>query len=266
MTVLQATILGLVQGLTEFLPVSSSGHLVLVNYHLGWGENLPLHVDVATNTGTLLAVLVALSRDVWRALSGAAQGLISADGRRSEGWRLALLVLVGSVPTALIGLGLRPVFETLNAPLPVSLALAVTGLILWFSPRGGRKELPKQIGFGDILIAGVAQGLAVIPGVSRSGSTIVALLWRGASGELAARLSFLMYLLVSTGVAFLEADALVGAQLEPGPLFAMVATSFVSGYLAILWLFGILRRGQFRLFAPYLWLVALLTLGRVALG
>jgi undecaprenyl-diphosphatase len=254
-----------VQGLTEFLPVSSSGHLVLANYHLGWGESLPLYVDVATNTGTLLAVLVALRRDVWTAVAGAARGLVSAEARRSEGWRLALLVIVGSVPTALIGLGLRPIFEMLNAPVPVSFALAATGVVLWLAPKGGGKTSARKLGFVDALIAGVAQGLAVIPGVSRSGSTITALLWRGADGATAARLSFLMYLLVSTGVAFLEADALLGAAIEPGPLAAMIATSFASGYLAILWLFRILRRGQFRWFAPYLWLVAAGTLARVAL-
>ena len=123
MTLLQALILGLVQGLTEFLPVSSSGHLVLANYFLGWGETLPLYVDIATNTGTLLAVLVFLWRDVATAFSGFFAGLGSAAARRSPGWRLALLVLVGSVPTALIGLGMREIFHTLNAPLPVAIAL-----------------------------------------------------------------------------------------------------------------------------------------------
>jgi undecaprenyl-diphosphatase len=142
MDALQATILGIVQGLTEFLPVSSSGHLALATYHLGWGDGLPLWVGVATNTGTLVAVLVYLRRDVATAASGFLRGLVSAEARREEGWRLALLVLVGSIPTVVIGLALRPVFEQLGQALPVAIALAVTGLVLWTAPMGGSKDGP----------------------------------------------------------------------------------------------------------------------------
>ena len=179
MTPLQAIVLGVVQGLTEFLPVSSSGHLVLANYYLGWGESLPLYVDIATNTGTLLAVLLFLWRDVTRAVSGFVAGLGSARGREQEGWALALRVLVASVPTVVIGIGLRTVFERLNAPVPVSFALIATGLVLWFAPRSGPKTEARRLSYVDALIAGVAQGLAVVPGVSRSGATIAALLARG---------------------------------------------------------------------------------------
>ncbi len=266
MSVFQATILGIVQGLTEFLPISSSGHLVLANYYLGWGDSLPLYVDIATNTGTLLAVLVVLRNDAWSALRGSAAGLVSAEGRTREGWHLALLVVVGSVPTVAIGLSLRPIFERLNAPAPVAIALATTGVILWFAPKVGSKNRPSEIGLGAALVAGVAQGLAVIPGVSRSGTTISSLLWLGASGTLAARISFLMYLLVSTGVAILGIGELRSAPLELAPIAAMTLASFITGYIAILWLFRLLRRGQFRLFAPYLWLVAAITLVHVSLS
>lgn len=266
MDTLQATVLGIVQGLTEFLPVSSSGHLALATYHFGWGEGLPLWVGVATNTGTLLAVLVYLRRDVATALSGFLRGLVSAQARREEGWRLALLVLVASVPTVIIGLGLRPVFDDLGRALPVSLALIVTGLILWTAPRGGAKASPAQLTFRDALLAGVAQGFAMIPGISRSGATIAMLLWRGASAEQAPRLSFLMYLVVSAGVAVLEADTVLGGQIDWAALVAMTVASFAVGYVALIVLFALLRRGRFRVFAPYLWVVAAITLARVALG
>lgn len=272
MTTLQAVVLGIVQGLTEFLPVSSSGHLVLANYWFGWGDHLPLYVDIATNTGTFLAVLLALWRDVWTALRGFLAGLVSAAARRREGWRLALLVLAGSVPTAALALLLKPVFETLNAPLPVSLALAVTGLILWTTPRPAVDHDPNlkrgaaDLSFADALLAGTAQGLAVIPGISRSGSTIATLMHRHAGGELAARLSFLMYLVASLGVTVLGASDVREAQLELAPLVGMVAGSFVTGYVAILWLFQLLRRGRFRWFAPYLWLVAAVTLVQTLLA
>ncbi len=266
MDLLQATLLGVVQGLTEFLPVSSSGHLALANYHLGWDEGLPLWVGVATNTGTLLAVLLYLWRDVALAVGGFARGLTSAAARREDGWRMALLVLVGSVPTALIGLGLRPVFEHLSTPVPVSFALIATGIVLWTAPRGGDKGGVARLTFLDALLAGVAQGLAVIPGISRSGATIAMLLWRGAAAEVAPRLSFLMYLVASFGVMLLEAEALLRVPIHWGELVSMTAASFVVGYLALHVLFVVLRRGRFRVFAPYVWLLAAFTLVRVALG
>lgn len=263
MTWFQSIVLGVVQGLTEFLPVSSSGHLVLTSYWLGWSDSLPLWVDIATNTGTLLAVLVYLRRDVASALGGFVAGLGSAEARRRPGWRMALLVLLGSVPTVAIGLGLKGVFERLNAPLPVSLALIVTGAILWFAPRSGPKHDVRQLGALDALLAGIAQGLAVIPGISRSGITIATLLARGSDAELAPRMSFLMYLVVSLGVTLLGVrDAHAGAA-DLGPLVAMVAASFVTGYVALIALFAVLRRGRFRAFAPYLWLLAGLTLLRL---
>ncbi|MBA2666461.1 MAG: undecaprenyl-diphosphate phosphatase [Trueperaceae bacterium] len=264
MDLLQAIILGVVQGLTEFLPVSSSGHLVLANYHFGWGSELPLWVAFATNTGTLFAVLVYLRADVARAIRGTFTGLVSAEGRRSDDWRLAMLVLAGSIPTAVIGLALRPVFEHLNAIVPVSIALVVTGIVLWTAPKGGPKDTIRSLTFRDAVLAGIAQGLAVIPGISRSGATIALLLWRGAAPGIAPRLSFLMYLVVSFGVAILGADEVLSSGITWGPLLGMTVASFVVGYGALVILFALLRRGRFRVFAPYLWAVAALTLVRVA--
>ena len=269
MSVVEAIVLGVVQGLTEFLPVSSSGHLVLANYYFGFsgpGESLELAVDIATNSGTLLAVLLFLWRDVWQALAGFFGGLASSAGRRTEGWRLALLVLAGSIPTAILGLLLKEVFHTLNRPLPVALALAVTGLILWFTPRSGVKRTAGDLSFRDAVITGITQGVAVIPGISRSGMTIATLLARGAEGALAARFSFLLYLVASFGVALLGVTEVRGAEIPLVSLAAMTVASFVTGYLALAWLFRLLRLGRFRMFAPYLWLVSALTLVSLALG
>ena len=266
MDLLQGVVLGAVQGATEFLPVSSSGHLVLANYFLGWGDALPAVVTFATNTGTLLAVLVYLWRDVATATAGFVTGLWSAEARRGPGWRMALLVLVGSLPTVVIGLSLRPVFETLNAPLPVALALLATGVVLWTAPLSGPKASVREIGFRDALWTGVAQGMAVIPGISRSGATIAALLWRGASADLAPRLSFLMYLLASAGVALLTVDEVLRADFDWGVLLGMTIASAVVGYASLFVLFALLRRGRFRAFSPYLWVVAGITLARLAFG
>ena len=308
MSNLEALLLGIVQGISEFLPISSSGHLVLVRYHLNWGDSLPLYVGIATNTGTLLAVLVALRRVVWDTLIGmlasvrliwqqqvwprfaakrvavayveaeAAElngisdvGSVSDVGdereqQRLQAFRLALLVIVGSLPTAVIGLTLEPFFERLGTPVPTSLALVLTGFVLWFVPKTGHKNDPRAITWADALLVGVMQGLAVMPGISRAGITISFLLWRGVSSDLAARLSFLLYLVVSFGVGLLGIGELANANITLLPLALMTLTSFVAGYLALIGLLRILQRGQLHRFAPYLWTVALLTLVRVALS
>lgn len=269
MGVLEAIVLGVVQGLTEFLPISSSGHLVLASYWLGLrteGASLELAVTIATNTGTFLAVLVALWRDVIAAVTGFARGLVSPAARSEPGWRMAWLVIIGSVPTAVIGLGLRGGFERLNAPLPASIALVVTGVILWTAPRNGRRVGPNQLGWRDALFMGFAQGLAVVPGISRSGTTIASLLWRDVDAATAARLSFLLYLVASAGVAAIGVAEVSEAAISWRAVAWMTLASFVTGWLALLWLFRLLARGAFRWFAPYLWLVAGVTLVRVLSG
>ncbi len=270
MSNLEALVLGIVQGLTEFLPVSSSGHLALASHFFGFdsGEaDMALAIGIATNTGTLLAVLLALRQDVVLALRGFVGGLRSAAGRRTEGWRLALLVITGCVPTAALGLLLRDSFEFLAAPLPVAITLIVTGLLLWFAPRGEQPRTSiSEVRFLDALIVGVAQGIAVIPGLSRSGTTIATLLFRGISSELAARISFLMYLVVSLGVAVLGISEIRAANLQFMPVLVMTIASFLVGYVALVWLFSVLRQGRFRIFSPYLWAVAAVTLLSLALG
>ncbi len=260
MDVFQAIILGIVQGLTEFLPVSSSGHLVLADRFLFGGQQLPLWVDIATNTGTFLAALVVMRHEVAEALAGFFGGLFDPAARKGPGWRLAWLVIVASLPAAVVGLLVKDVFETLNTPFFVSLGLLFTAFVLWTTPRGGAKDAPAKVGYGEAVLAGIAQALAIYPGVSRSGTTISALMRLGVSPEFAARLSFLMYAAASLGVTLLGIKDGLPQGISPGPLASMVIASFVSGYLAMLVLFGILKAGRFRIFAPYVLLVAILTL------
>ncbi|MEZ4606177.1 MAG: undecaprenyl-diphosphate phosphatase [Deinococcales bacterium] len=266
MTLFQALILGIVQGLSEFLPISSSGHLVLANYHLGWGEHLPLYVDIATNTGTFIAALIVLRHQAFQALAGFFAGLFSSEARQQEGWRMALLVIAGVIPTIILAFSLKPIFEALNQPLYVSIALIITGLVLWFSPRMGNKRSAKDLSFMDAILGGLAQGIAIIPGISRSGITISTMLWRGATGELAAYFSFLMYLVVSLGVAILGFKDVQAANIELAPVLMMIVASAVTGYVALIWLFRILKAGKFRFFAPYLWLISAITLLRLFLS
>ncbi|MEM7738260.1 MAG: undecaprenyl-diphosphate phosphatase [Deinococcota bacterium] len=312
MSNLEALLLGIVQGISEFLPISSSGHLVLVRYHLGWGASLPLYVGIATNTGTLIAVLIALWQDVLHAFQGLGYGLsklyqrqqqITLDSQRldaqvpsvqvdmssatntdvvggdninqsdtdgkpskQESWRLVLLVLLGSLPTALIGLGLEPFFERLGTPVLTSLALILTGVVVWFVPKTGTKTHVADISWWDALLVGTVQGLAVMPGISRAGVTIAYLLWRGVDSTLAARVSFLMYLVVSFGVTLLGLRELAEVDLALTPLIIMLVTSLATGYVALQVLLRLLRRGQLHRFSPYLWGIAALTLLRFVLS
>ncbi len=258
--VFRAIVLGVVQGLTEFLPVSSSGHLVLADRFLFGGKALPLWVDIATNTGTFLAALWLMRREIAEALSGFFAGIRSRKERRAPGWRLFWLVVVASLPAAAVGLLVKDVFEAINRPFFVALGLLFTALVLWTTPKGGPKDRPEKVAYLDAFLGGLAQAIAIWPGVSRSGTTISAFLRIGLAPELAARLSFLMYAAASLGVLLLGLKDGLPQGVEPLPLLAMVLASFASGYLAMLWLFGVLKAGRFRLFAPYVAAVALLAL------
>src|SRR5690625_6622409 len=162
MSHLHGLILGVVQDLTTFLPISRSGHVALTRHFFGFGEgegDVALAVGIATNTGTLLAVLLALRQDVALALRGFISGLRSAEGRKSEGWRLALLVVIGCIPTAILGPLFRDSFEQLAAPLPVAAMLPTTGFLLWFAPRTPQPRTRiSDAGFLYSLIVRIAHG------------------------------------------------------------------------------------------------------------
>jgi len=252
-----AAVLGIVQGLTEFLPVSSSGHLVLAHRFLFGGEALPLWVDIASNTGTFLAAVILMRREILTAISGFIRGLLSPLARKDPGWRLFWLVVVASIPAAIVGLLIKDQFEAINRPFYVALGLFFTALVLWTTPPGGSKDRPEKVSFWDAFLGGLAQAIAIWPGVSRSGTTISAYMRLGLSPEFAARLSFLMYAAASFGVLLL---GLKDGLPQAAPVFAMVAASFLSGYIAMILLFGVLKAGKFRLFAPYVALVGILAL------
>ncbi len=257
---LRAIVLGAVQGFTEFLPISSSGFLVLGNRVFFDLDHLPLWVDLATNSGTFLAAAWVLRHEIITAAQGFARGLTSPQARREEGWRLALWLLLATLPAALLGLALAPVFEALNTPRVAAVGFFITGAFLLLVPaQGGPKRTAHAMTFWDALLAGLAQALALVPGISRSGSTIAVLLGRGLSPTFAARFSFLMYALVSLGAMLLGLKEGVG-KVPWGPLFAAFASAFVFGLFGMRFLFGVLEAGRFRYFTPLLWALALLIL------
>ena len=261
MTLTQALLLGVLQGATEFLPISSSGHLALAqNLMPGLGGDLLLF-DVVVHLGTLAAIAVLLRERVW-GLVGAGISLLPGVGRErsNEADRRWLgLILAGSVPTAVIGLGLRDTTEALlEWPAGVGVALLVTALLLVLSERlGARTRGAESLGLADALICGVAQGLAVVPGISRSGATVAAALFRDVDGAVAVEFSLLLSMPAVAGAALLvavESAGQVGAG-ELGPLAVGFGAAFLTGMAAVKVLQWIVIRRRLLPFAIYCTLV-----------
>jgi undecaprenyl-diphosphatase len=255
----QAAWLGLVQGITEFLPISSSGHLVLGQRLLGLKEP-ELLFDVSVHVGTLAAVLFFFRDDLWSML----RGLWAHDQAARQGRRLLWLVVWGSLPTAALGLLFKDLFESLFASTTaVGTALIFTGLLLTltrFSPAQGRG--PAETGWGRALLIGLAQGLAIVPGLSRSGTTISAGLLLGLDRRLAAHYSFVLSVPAILGALFLQLYGLEPqTQVVLAPLLIGGAVAAASGYLALKLLLKVVRRGKLHWFAPYCVILGLTALG-----
>ena len=255
---LQAAILGLVQGLTEFLPVSSSGHLVLAQHLMGFRE-AELLFDVSVHVGTLFAVLVVFWADLYAML----RGLWAKDEEARQGKRLLLLVIVGSIPTAFIGLAFKDTFEALFcSTTAVGIALLFTGLLLFATQlvKPTARGL-EQTGWGRALIIGVAQGMAITPGVSRSGATIATGLLLGINRELAARFSFVLSIPAILGALALQIkDLEAPAQTPWAPLVIGAVVAAVSGYIALKLLLKLVRGGRLHWFAYYCWALGITAL------
>ena len=256
MSPIQIVVLALVQAVTEFLPISSSGHLILIPRLLGWPDQ-GLSFDIATNTGTLLAVLVYFRRDLGAVAreTVASPAIWRADA--PPGARLAWLLALGTLPAAVAGLLAHRWIATVGRdPVLIACDLIAYGLLLGLADRlarGGRDE--STLTARDALLVGAAQALALVPGTSRSGITITALLLLGLSRPAAARFSFLL----SVPVGLLAegkdvVDHLLGDGIESGALAAMllaVAVSAVAGYAVIAWLLAWLRRRSLLVFVAY---------------
>lgn len=268
MTVIQAFILGLFQGATEFIPVSSSGHLTLIPWLLGWEFNPIMKgaFDVLTHWGTLIAVIVVFWRDLWalalgglRSLGGVKNGGVCgvvAYAQKDVQARLAWLIVIGSFPAALIGVLFESFFESLfGTPRIVSLLLLVTAGLLAFSEYQGQKERGlSELGWVDALLIGLGQAMAIAPGISRSGATMASGLIRGVKREAAARYSFLLSapVIIGAGVWQLK-DLFTSSGWTDNllPLFIGFAVSALTGYVCIRFLLNYLRRGKLYVFALY---------------
>jgi undecaprenyl-diphosphatase len=248
----EALIFGLVQGLTEFLPVSSDGHLEIVKYLFGGVEESFLF-SVAVHGATVLSILVVFWKDIARILAGVFRF------RMNEETVFALKILVSMIPVAIVGFTMRDKVESLFvADMDITGSfLLVTALFLIIGHFVPRRN--KPITYGGAFLMGIAQALAVLPGLSRSGSTISTGLMLGNSRDELARFSFLMVIIPIIGANFMEVVS-AGPQSSEGvwfPLMVAFVAAFVSGYAACRWMLNIVRKGKLGWFAIYCIIVGL---------
>ncbi|MGE3843781.1 MAG: undecaprenyl-diphosphate phosphatase [Vicinamibacterales bacterium] len=251
MTLFHAALLGVVQGLTEFLPISSSAHLILARALFGWDAGaFGLAFDVACHVGTLLAVILFFWRDLWSIALGALQPSVASPGAER-----ARLIVVGTVPIVIVGLLWADNLEGIRTPLVSAFTLAVGALgLLWVERLGPRVGTEAGIGYGQAFALGCAQAAALVPGVSRSGATITAGMLFGLRRDAAARFSFLLGVPAVVAAAGREALELRHVPLGvDGPiLFAIgVSTSAVVGYLTIKYFLRYLGTHRLDVFAYY---------------
>lgn len=265
----QAFVLGIVQGLTELLPISSSGHLILVPWAAEWtfleeNDRFNQTFDVALHLGTLVAVAAYFWGDIVRLVRA---WLASIARRRIEGTdaRIAWFVLLATIPAGVIGLlGENAIADHLGEPWQILILLAVAALVLWWADRRPEERHMGDLGFGQALLMGFAQALALAPGVSRSGITITAGRLMKLDRDAAARFSFLLLLPAVLGAVALKGvgDVLLGDLPDGwvGPFVVGTLAAFGSGLLAIDWLLGYVRRHTYGVFVAYRLVVAALVL------
>jgi undecaprenyl-diphosphatase len=275
MTVLQAIILGIVQGLTEFLPISSSGHLILVPWLFNWhvlleDPELNKTFDVALHLGTFFSLLVYFWRDIGRLLRAWAGTLARRRVDSTEG-KLAWLIILSTIPAAVVGVALEDVIvNTLGKPWMIAVLMIVFAGVMYAIDRLARHEREMaQMGWVDALLIGLAQALSLAPGVSRSGVTMVTGLALRLKREAAARYSFLMSIPVVGGAALYKGLQVAGEGLPEGsavPFAAGIASAALSGFAAIWFLLAYLRRHDFTPFVVYRLAVAVGALILMAIG
>jgi undecaprenyl-diphosphatase len=247
----EAFILGIIQGLTEFLPISSTGHLYLGRHMFGLDE-AGLFLDTMLHIGTLLAVLV-FYKEEWIHILKKPFG------------KLTFLLIVGTIPAVIIGLLFKDYFEEISqSGITIGWEFLVTGLFLWFadSIRGGSKQM-EQLTYTDALVIGTFQAAAIFPAISRSGLTIAAALMRKLDRKTAAYFSFLLSTPAILGAIVLQFGDLFSGKTEQISLFSLLigtVASAIFGYIAVKWMIDFLKKRSLKIFAVYVWALGLIVL------
>jgi len=248
---IKTIILGIIQGLTEWLPISSTGHLKLAEHFLRL--QVPILFDVTLHIGTLIVILFFFRKDIKNILSAFAQ----FDFKTEDG-KLIPLIIVGTIPTAVIGVVFgEPIESTFQTTLPIATAFILCGIILYSTKD--RKEKADSITYLTAIIIGIAQGIAIIPGISRSGATIAAALLLGIKREKAFKFSFLLSIPAIIGALgltlYTQFNKLITVELGWTEIFAGMTVAMLVGYFALRILWKILLKEKFHFFAFYCWLL-----------
>jgi undecaprenyl-diphosphatase len=257
--IVQALVMGIVQGLTEFLPISSSGHLIIVPFLFGWTDPFitSLEFSVMLHIGTLAALLVYFRADWVRLVPAGFAAIRDRSFRGDPDRKLAWLLVAATIPAALAGFLLGDWIEANFRDIgPVAATLVIGAVVLWLADRwGGRTKGVDDVTFPIAISIGAAQALALIPGISRSGISISASRLAGLDREAAARFSFLMATPITAGAALFELRKLVagetGLDVSVGPLIVGMVAAFVSGIIAIGFLLRYLRTRSLTIFVVY---------------
>jgi len=258
-TIIHALILGIVQGLGEFLPISSSAHLVLVPWLFGW-EDPGLTFDVALHMGTLFAVVLYFWKDWVKLLKAALRPGPSNDKR------IFWYLVVATIPGALFGLALEKKAETVfRSPLLIGIMLIVMGALLYLADKKREIRTLNTMTLKEAILIGLSQALAIIPGVSRSGSTMTTARFFTLTREEAARFSFLMSMPIILGAGVLKLRHLTMASIN-SPFLVGVITSFVVGVLSISFLLKYLRTHNFGLFVGYRFVIGAIVIALALAG
>jgi undecaprenyl-diphosphatase len=257
-----AVLLGIVQGLTEFLPVSSSGHLILARAFFGWDPGrFGIPFDAACHVGTLLAVVAYFRDDVTRLIVAAPGALLGRDG---EWERLGRLIIVGTIPIVIIGALFGDVIEArIRTPLVVAINLVIGGIgLIWVERIGRQDRDARSLGYGEALAIGIAQAAALAPGLSRSGATLTVSMFQGLRRDTAARFVFLMSLPAVAAVAVKETMVLseIGMAGVPVTLMAVgLVVSGIVGYVTVKYFLRYLAGHSLAGFAYYRFALAAVT-------
>lgn len=260
MTIFRAIILGIIQGIAEFLPISSSAHLIIFPYLFGWEES-GLAFDVALHFGTMMAVILIFFKDWWNLFVGAIKDV--KEKKKTTNGKMFWYLIIATIPAALAGVLLDNVIEDVirNKVWIIALALAIMGVLIYVGDKWASKHYKKETEFEDItlkqaLIVGISQAFAVIPGFSRSGTTILAGRLQGISKEAITKFTFLLSVPVICGATILK----VGDLALTKEVIVGIITSFATGIIAIKFLLRYIKKHDFSIFAFYRVILAIIVL------
>lgn len=260
--IIKMIIIGLVQGFTEPIPVSSSGHVMIASQILGLGEQ-GFTFAILTNTASLLAILIVFREDIIRLVKGFFLYIKTREERYRSEFRFCLFVVVGSIPAGVLGVLLSDYIADTVSMTIIAFMLIITGIALWLIRNMKGKKTEKDLTTKDAILVGLGQAVALTPGISRSGATVISSIATGMTQETALRYSFMLYIPVSLGGVVLGISDFLS---EPNkmelalPYGAAFIATFIMTYFAMRWFMGIMKNGKLHYFAYYCFSVAALLL------